>query len=438
MLRLARIALTLVLVAAAGALPAAGSASAAVPDAPWFGSGGGETVVSDGTVAQPRLDYALARNSGTWTFGAVSKSARIQPVGWSYLGYHGTDNAYVKLERYVIRDGTEIVTQPLAAAGPVSCCGPPSGGFEYTGETTFTLQPGDVYGFRMSGSESDRAPRITGSLRLTVPDATPPSIRPAVTGRLGAGGYYTSDIDVGWTVVDDESPVEQVTGCDDVRVTADTSGTTYTCAALSDGGAASESVTIRRDTAAPALTVPGTIRRDGAGPDGAAVEYAAAAADAIDPSPSVRCSPESGGRFPIGATKVTCSAADAAGNTVAKGFDVLVFRGADPPTASPELDASLAFRSSVRNRFTRISRLTVRDVPAGSAVKLTCKGPSCPMRLKGKAVTRRAARTSLDVSRLVQGRLKAGTVITVAVSAPDGRSATMKLRIRKGRAPTVT
>ena len=47
------------------------------------------------------------------------------------------------------------------------------------------------------------------------------------------------------------------------------------------------------------------------------------------------CSPASGTQFPVGATKVACTATDAAGNATAKEFDVFVLRGAEPAPRRP-------------------------------------------------------------------------------------------------------
>jgi hypothetical protein len=96
-------------------------------------------------------------------------------------------------------------------------------------------------------------------------DQTPPVITPVVTGTQGAGGWYTSDVSVAWTVVDDESAVTSETGCDAVVVTEDTEGTTFTCTATSAGGTASGSVTVKRDATPPTVsgTVSGTEGSDG-------------------------------------------------------------------------------------------------------------------------------------------------------------------------------
>src|SRR5919108_1108184 len=92
-------------------------------------------------------------------------------------------------------------------------------------------------------------------LRVTSPDSTPPSITPNVTGTLGNNGWYTSNVSLTWTVNDPESTVTSTSGCGPTSITADQAATTYTCSATSTGGAASNSVTIKRDATAPAVTV---------------------------------------------------------------------------------------------------------------------------------------------------------------------------------------
>jgi CSLREA domain-containing protein len=93
------------------------------------------------------------------------------------------------------------------------------------------------------------------SLEILPPlDSTPPAITPTVTGTLGNNGWYVSDVQVSWSVVDNESPISNQTGCDTQNVTADTSGVTFTCSATSTGGTNSQSVTIKRDATAPTIT----------------------------------------------------------------------------------------------------------------------------------------------------------------------------------------
>lgn len=88
----------------------------------------------------------------------------------------------------------------------------------------------------------------------TPADTTPPVITVDVVGTLGDNDWYTSDIDVTWTVTDGESEVTSTTGCEAATVSADTAAVILTCEATSTGGTASESVTLKRDATAPGAT----------------------------------------------------------------------------------------------------------------------------------------------------------------------------------------
>lgn len=71
---------------------------------------------------------------------------------------------------------------------------------------------------------------------------------------------------------------------------------------------------------APVDNKPPTIRTSGSqnvtatGADGAIAKFTAYAVDNVDGAVAVTCAPKSGSMFPVGATTVTCSAADKKGN----------------------------------------------------------------------------------------------------------------------------
>jgi hypothetical protein len=88
----------------------------------------------------------------------------------------------------------------------------------------------------------------------TPTDNTPPVITPNVSGTLGTNDWYTSDVTVSWSVVDNESTISNKTGCDSTTISSDTAGTTLTCSATSAGGTSSNSVTIKRDATAPTIS----------------------------------------------------------------------------------------------------------------------------------------------------------------------------------------
>lgn len=100
----------------------------------------------------------------------------------------------------------------------------------------------------------------TKSTSITVTrtcDTTPPVITPNVTGTLGDNDWYTSNVSVSWTVVDNESTItSKSAACDTTtNINSDTTGQTVSCSATSAGGTSNQSVTIKRDATAPSVTV---------------------------------------------------------------------------------------------------------------------------------------------------------------------------------------
>lgn len=90
--------------------------------------------------------------------------------------------------------------------------------------------------------------RITG-------DDTPPVVGVTVEGTQGENEWYTSDVQVRWSMTDPESGVQSSQGCQAQGVFADTPGVTYTCTATNSAGlATTQSVTIRRDASQPVIT----------------------------------------------------------------------------------------------------------------------------------------------------------------------------------------
>ena len=98
------------------------------------------------------------------------------------------------------------------------------------------------------------------------------------------------------------------------------------------GNAASGSFPVTvRDISPPVLILPAGIEAAASNSQGALVIYTATASDTVDPDPVVVCNPSSGSVFPIGATTVSCTAADASGNVGGDHF-VVNIGDASPPT----------------------------------------------------------------------------------------------------------
>ncbi|MCX6551256.1 MAG: HYR domain-containing protein, partial [Acidobacteria bacterium] len=100
-----------------------------------------------------------------------------------------------------------------------------------------------------------------------------------------------------------------------------------------------------RDTTAPVVTVPAAITVEAAGPTGAPATFSASALDAVAGSLVPVCTPASGSIFPLGASSVTCAAADSAGNTGTASFVVTV-RDTTPPVLALPAPLTVAASSA--------------------------------------------------------------------------------------------
>jgi hypothetical protein len=190
---------------------------------------------------------------------------------------------------------------------PTVSCSPESGSSFPLGDTTVTCSAHD-------GSGNKATP---ATFTVTVVDTTTPSLvlPPAIEAAAGS----SPETPVVFTalandLVDGTVPVTCAPGSG----TSFPVGTTRVdCTATDAHGNTAQgsfSVTIV-DATPPVIRIPDNIEAEAAGPGGAAVGYTVTATDNIDPSPAIDCSPASGSLFPLGATTVTCTARDAAGNT---------------------------------------------------------------------------------------------------------------------------
>lgn len=90
------------------------------------------------------------------------------------------------------------------------------------------------------------------------------------------------------------------------------------------------------DTTAPAIDQPADLVVAAADASGAAVDYAVpSATDDVDGPVPVACAPAPGALFPLGATIVTCSAHDAAGNVARVAFSITVTDQTPPVIEQP-------------------------------------------------------------------------------------------------------
>src|SRR5581483_6671907 len=105
-------------------------------------------------------------------------------------------------------------------------------------------------------------------------------------------------------------------------LTVDTRATTIALPVVG-GASAAEAAGMFGDSTAPTLRLPAPITVEATGPT-TPVAYTATATDDRDPDPSVDCTPGSGSGFPVGTTRVQCTATDASGNSSTGAFDIAV------------------------------------------------------------------------------------------------------------------
>ena len=162
----------------------------------------------------------------------------------------------------VVLSGTAGATTAVVTGGPTN----------YVVEVSGMTAGGTVIATVSANAAQDTAGNgnvasaSTDNTVTFVNDNSAPIITAQVTGTLGGNGWYRSNVKITWTVTDADSEITSTTGCDEVNVTADTAGTTYTCTATSAGGTASDSVTIKLDASAP--NVPNAVRTPAANPAG--------------------------------------------------------------------------------------------------------------------------------------------------------------------------
>ncbi len=122
------------------------------------------------------------------------------------------------------------------------------------------------------------------------------------------------------------------------------------------------------DCEGPTVTV-GDVSAEATSASGTAVTYAASATDGVDGALPVTCTRPSGATFPLGASTVTCTATDAAGNSGSASFTVTV-RDTTPPSL-PAL-ANVTTRANTGTGATVSYTPPVASDAVDGAVAATC------------------------------------------------------------------
>jgi HYR domain/HYDIN/CFA65/VesB-like, Ig-like domain len=155
-------------------------------------------------------------------------------------------------------------------------------------------------------------------------------------------------------------------------------GTTHVSCTASDktGNTASGGFAVTvRDTTPPTVTVPSDVTVEATSPDGATAEYPPpSASDRVDGPIPAHCQPPSGGTFPVGTTKITCSAVDIHGNTGKASLAVIV-RDTTPPEIDTHADITAWAPYQAGSKTVTFDPPIAKDT-VDTDVTVTCQPPS--------------------------------------------------------------
>ena len=331
-----------------------------------------ETIVctaTDGTTTiDPVLSGVTVFSVGTWTVTCTATDHFGNPgsKSFSVIVKDETPPALVKPADIAGVEATSALGAPVNFDLPVATdavgvtslgCTPASGSTFGLGTTTVACTAGDAAGNSSS----------TG-FDVTVVDTTAPALGatptvPAAEASSASGAVVTyaaptaSDFFGAAVVCTPASGSTFALG-----------DTTVTCTATDTNGnsaLATFSVTVK-DSTMPVVAPIANITKEATGP-ATTVTYATSAVDAVSGQVPVMCAPASGASFVVGASTVTCSATDGAGNTGSTSFSVTI-----TDTTAPVVTAIANITREASGPTTAVTyTATATDLVSGS-VPATC------------------------------------------------------------------
>ena len=281
-------------------------------------------------------------------------------------------------------NGTATATSTTIGPVPASWtddnfgCPSPAPTLPANGQSTVTLRmpttvgAGYIYTVMYSRAGANGLTGLTAiSFEVDVVANTPPVL--SLPGPITAEATSSA----GATVTYATSAVDAEDNPDPTPVCAPASGSTFplgtttvACSVTDAGGlSASGSFSVSvTDTTAPTLGLPGNLSAEATGASGASVSFTTSASDTVDGSVPVTCDHASGDTFSLGMTTVTCSAADAAGNSTSGWFTISIDDTSAPALGLPgNLSAEATGASGASVSFTT----SASDAVDGS-VPVTC------------------------------------------------------------------
>jgi hypothetical protein len=97
------------------------------------------------------------------------------------------------------------------------------------------------------------------------------------------------------------------------------------------------------------------------------------------------------------------------------------------------VDISILYYMNAKKRFTRFATLSVKGVPAGATITVTCRG-GCPLRTQ--TITSAKGGT-VKLASWLRKRLRTGATLTIAVNRTGMAGMSKTLTMRAGRRPRI-
>ncbi len=261
----------------------------------------------------------------------------------------------------VVKVPADVTAEATSASGAAVTYTAPTATDAVDADVSVSCSPasGSTFGLgstavNCSGTD-DSGNKGEGSFNVKVQDTTKPSISGLPTEDVVKEATSSSGAVVNFPSITASDAVDGenlAVSCATADATPLKSGSTFPigskqvdCSVTDkDGNTATGSFKVTvQDTTAPALDLPENKVAEATGADGAPVNFARTANDAVDGAVAVNCTKgdqavavNSGDVFPIGTTQVDCSATDKAGNKATGSFKVTVQDTTAPALTLPQ------------------------------------------------------------------------------------------------------
>ncbi len=137
----------------------------------------------------------------------------------------------------------------------------------------------------------------------------------------------------------------------------------------------------------------------------------------------------------VGTKTFKVDAGDVAGNSATRTSTFTVVAPNPPP---PRIFVSVSFRFAASNSATKFTSLSVKNIPSGSTLTVSCKpkkkGTKCP----AKKFTKKNAKGTVKLKTFIGKKFTKETVITIQVTKPGTIGAVKLVTIRKRNGPSAS